>query len=34
MEHAANQRRAIGLLIIVATVLAVIAAWDLPEEST
>jgi len=31
MEHAIRQRRTIGLLIIFATVLTVIAAWNLPE---
>jgi hypothetical protein len=31
MEHANTQRRAIGLLVIFVTVLAVVAAWNLPE---
>jgi hypothetical protein len=32
MEHPNTQRRAIGLLVIVATVLTVIAVWNLPER--
>jgi hypothetical protein len=33
MEHANTQRRAIGLLVIFATVLTVIATWNLPETA-
>ena len=33
MEHPTTQRRAIGLLMIIATVLTVIAAWNLPETA-
>jgi hypothetical protein len=33
MEHANTQRRAIGLLVIIATVLTVIAVWNLPETA-
>jgi hypothetical protein len=33
MEHANTQRRAIGLLVIIATVLTVIVTWNLPEPS-
>jgi hypothetical protein len=32
MESATTQRRAISLLVVFATVLAVIAAWNLPEN--
>ena len=31
MESAITQRRAIGILVVFATVLTVIAAWNLPE---
>ena len=31
MEHPNTQRRAIGLPVIFATVLTLIAAWNLPE---
>jgi hypothetical protein len=31
MENPTTQRRSIGLLVIFATVLAVIAVWNLPE---
>ncbi len=31
MEH--TQRRALGLLVIIATVLTVIATWNLPETA-
>ena len=31
MEHPNTQRRAIGLLVIFATVLTLLAAWNLPE---
>ena len=33
MEHPNTERRAIGLLMIIATVLTVIAAWNLPETA-
>jgi hypothetical protein len=32
MENTTTQRRAIGLLVLFATVLAVMAAWNLPER--
>ena len=31
MEHSTTQRRAVGLLVIFATVLTLIAAWNLTE---
>jgi hypothetical protein len=31
MENSITQRRAIGLLVVFATVLTLIAAWNLPE---
>ena len=31
MEHPITQRRAIGLLVVFATVLTLIAAWNLPD---
>jgi hypothetical protein len=33
MENPNTQRRAIGLLVIIATVLTLIAAWNLPETA-
>jgi hypothetical protein len=34
MEHSNTQRRAIGLLVIFATVLTLITAWNLPETAS
>lgn len=33
MENPSTQRRSIGLLVIFATVLALIAVWNLPETA-
>jgi hypothetical protein len=33
MEHPNTQRRAIGLLVIFAAVVTLIAAWNLPETA-
>ena len=33
MENQIIQRRAIGLLVVLATVLTVIAVWNLPETA-
>jgi hypothetical protein len=34
MENPTTQRRSIGLLVIFATVLALIAVWNLPESAS
>jgi hypothetical protein len=34
MENPNTQRRSIGLLVIFATVLALIAVWNLPEAAS
>jgi hypothetical protein len=33
MRHTNTQRRTIGLIVVLATVLTLIAMWDLPETA-